>query len=212
MCLCWFLIFLILDGDRQWKRGCSRYVVLFSAGFAVPPPPTATRIMTRVTFCMCTPRQPPGNTRLTVQMVETTELPLWVRLLQLKPLGCSKHLLKKKNLPKVQNSGARLVLKAGKPNHVSYPRTHWLNLSTLCHSLLSNIAPVYMSDLLYGYSPSRQFHSFSYSRTYHSRHVKTETFGCSSFFSTTAPSVGNSLPRETEPFNISHCINFKTAV
>ena len=80
--------------------------------------------------------------------------------------GCPKHLEK---LQKVQNSAARLVLKAHKRDHVSpLLRTlHWLpvqarieyKLSTLCHSFFSDTAPVCLSDLLHVYSPSRQLRS-----------------------------------------------------
>ena len=65
--------------------------------------------------------------------------------------GCPKHLLEK--LQKVQNSAARLILKAHKRDHVSpLLRTlHWLpiqahiecKLSTLCQSFFSDTAPVY---------------------------------------------------------------------
>ena len=69
--------------------------------------------------------------------------------------GCPKHLLEK--LQKVQNSAAKLVLKAHKRDDVStLLRTrHWLpiqarieyKLSTLYHFFFSNTAPVYLSDL-----------------------------------------------------------------
>ena len=116
--------------------------------------------------------------------------------------GCPKHLEK---LQKVQNSAARLVLKAHKRDHVSpLLRTlHWLpfqasiefNLSTLCHSFFSDTAPVYLSDLLHVYSPSRQLCSSSDPRTLRSPQIKTKTFGHRSF-SCAAPSVRNSLSRE----------------
>ena len=91
---------------------------------------------------------------------------------------CPKHLLEK--LQKVQNSAARLVLKADEQDHVSpLLRTlHWLpiqarikyKLSTLCHSFFSDTAPVYLSVLLRVYSPSRQLRSSSDSKTTHSTH------------------------------------------
>ena len=75
--------------------------------------------------------------------------------------GCPKHLEK---LQKDQNSAARLVLKAHKRDHVSpLLRTlHWLpiqarieyKLSTLCHSLFSDTAPVTLSDFLHVFSPT----------------------------------------------------------
>ena len=82
--------------------------------------------------------------------------------------GCPKHLEK---LQKVQNSAARLVLKAHKRDHVSpLLRTlHWLpfqasiefNLSTLCHSFFSDTVPAYLSDFIHVYSPSGQLRSSS---------------------------------------------------
>ena len=80
---------------------------------------------------------------------------------------------------------------------------HWLpiqacieyKLSILCHSFFSETAPVYLSDLLHVYSPSRQLHSFSDSRTLRILHIKRKTFGHRSF-SYAALSVRNSLPRK----------------
>ena len=40
-----------------------------------------------------------------------------------------------------------------------------IKLSTLCHSFFSDTAPVYQSDLPHVYSPARQLHSSSDSRT-----------------------------------------------
>ena len=93
--------------------------------------------------------------------------------------GCPKDFFEK--LQKVQNSAARLVLKAHKRDHVSpLLRTlHWLpiqarikyKLSTLCHSFFSDTAPVYLSGLLRVYSPSRQLRSSSDSKnSTHSAH------------------------------------------
>ena len=127
-------------------------------------------------------------------------------------LGCSNHLLEK--LQKVQNSAARLVLKAHKRDRVSpLLRTlHWLpiqariefKLSRLCHSFFSDTAPVYLSDLLFVYSPSRQLRSSIDSRTLRIPHIKTKTFGHRSF-SHAAPSIWNSLPHEIR-HSASHCI------
>ena len=131
--------------------------------------------------------------------------------------GCPKHLLEK--LQKVHNSAARLVLKAHKRDHVSpLLRTlHWLpiqarieyKLSTVCHSFFSDTAPVYLSDLLRVYSPSRQLCSSSDSRTFCIPHIKTKTFGHRSF-SHAAPSVSNSLPHDIR--HIQSVTAFKTAL
>ena len=108
--------------------------------------------------------------------------------------GCPKHLLEK--LQKVQNSAARLVLKAHKRDHVSpLLRTlHWLpiqtriecKLSTHCHSFFSGRAPVYLSNLLRVYSPLRQLRFSSDSRTLRIPHIDQNIwtsfiFPCCSF-------------------------------
>ena len=90
------------------------------------------------------------------------------------------------------------VLKAHKRDHVSpLLRTlHWLpiqaciefKLSTLSHSFFSDTAPVYLSDFLRVYSPTRQLCSLSDSRTLRIPHIKTKTFGHHSF-SHAVPSV-----------------------
>ena len=131
--------------------------------------------------------------------------------------GCPRHPLEK--LQKVKNSAARLVLKVHKRDHVSpLLRTlHWLpiqariehKLSTLCHSFFSDTAPVYRSDLLRVYSPSRQLRSSSDSRTLNIPHIKTKTSGHRSF-SRAAPAVWNSLPREIS--QIQSITAFKTAL
>ena len=112
-----------------------------------------------------------------------------------------------------------LVLKAHKWDHVSpLLRTlHWLpipaciehKLSTLCNSPLSDTAPVDLSDLLRVYSPSRQLHSPSHSRTLHIPHIKIKTSGHRSI-SYTIPSVWNSLPHEI--WHSQSTTAFKTAL
>ena len=94
---------------------------------------------------------------------------------------------------------------------------HWLPIqahieykqSTLCCFFFSDATPVYLSDLLRVYSPSRQFCSPSDSRTLRIPHLKTKTFGHRSF-SYTTPSVWNSLPFEIR--HIQPTTAFKTAL
>ena len=129
---------------------------------------------------------------------------------------CRTHFPEK--LQKAQNSAARLVLKAHKRDHVSpLLRTlHWLpiharieyKLLTLCHSFFSDTTPVYQSDLLPVYSPSRQLSASSDSRTLRIPHIKTKIFGHHSF-SHAAP-VWNSLPHSIR--HISSATAFKTAL
>ena len=89
------------------------------------------------------------------------------------------------------------------------PSMYQYKLSTLCHSFLSDIALVYLSDLLCVYSQSRQLRSSSDSRTLRILHIKTKTFGYCSFFHA-APSVWNSLPHEIR--HIQSATAFKTAL
>ena len=131
--------------------------------------------------------------------------------------GSPKHLLEK--LQKVQNSAARLVLRANKWDHVSplHRTLHWLpiqarmkyKLSTLCHSFFSDTAIVYLSVLLRVYSPSWQLRSSSDSRTLCIPHIKIKTVGHRSL-SNAAPSVWNSLPHEIRGIQLTTA--FKTAL
>ena len=127
--------------------------------------------------------------------------------------GCPKHLFEKRQ--KIKNSAARLLPKAHKWDHVSsLLKTPLLliqpcieyKLSALHHFSFSDIAPVYLSDLLRVYSPSRQLHSSSDSRTLHIPHIKTKTFGRRSF-SHAAPSVWNSLPHEIRHIQLTTAFN-----
>ena len=69
------------------------------------------------------------------------------------------------------------------------------------HSFFSDTAPVYLSDLLHVYSPSRQLRFSSDSRT--------KTYGHRSY-SYAAPTVWNSLPREIR--HVPSITSFKTAL
>ena len=75
--------------------------------------------------------------------------------------------------------------------------------------LSSGTAPVYLSDLISVYSPSRQLCSSFDSRTLRIPHIKTKTFGHRSF-SHAAPSVWNSLPHDIR--HIRSVTSFKTAL
>ena len=88
--------------------------------------------------------------------------------------GSPKHLLDK--LQKVQNSAARLVFKARKHEHIKplLQKLHWLpivsriqyKVATLCYNSFTESYPVYLSELLTVYHPSRQLRSISDTRTY----------------------------------------------
>ena len=77
------------------------------------------------------------------------------------------------------------------------------------HSFFSDTAPVYLSDRLRVYSPSRQLRSSSDSRALRIPHIKTKTFGHRSF-SHAALSVWNALPHEIR--HIQSATAFKTAL
>ena len=131
--------------------------------------------------------------------------------------GCPQYLLHK--LQKIQNSAARLALKAKRSDHVQplLISLHWLpvqaridyKLATLCHAFFCNTAPSYLSDLLSVYSPSRELRSSADTRILRIPHIKTNAFGKRSF-SHAAPSVWNTLPRELR--YLDSPISFKAAL
>ena len=158
----------------------------------------------------------PKHTQLCYDILQESKpskitLNMTCSLLSLKLLCICKVLI-------IENVTALKVLKAHKQDHVSpLLRTlHWLpiqarieyKLSTLCHSFFSDTAPVYLSDLLCVYSPSRQLHSSSDSRTLRIPHIKTKTSRHHSL-SHAAPSVWNSLPHEIR--HVQSATAFKTA-
>ena len=96
-------------------------------------------------------------------------------------------------LQKVQNSAARLVLKAQKQEHVKalLQKLHWLpahsriqyKISTLCYNSFSETYPLYLSELLTVYYPSRQLRSILDTKTFRIPLTKTKTFGERAFLS-----------------------------
>ena len=129
---------------------------------------------------------------------------------------CPKQLIEK--LQKVQNSAARLknsklineiMFHPSSEFFTGCPSKHVSSISCQhSHSFFSDTAPVYLSDLLRVYSPSRQLRSSSDLRTLRIPHIKTKTFGHRSLFCV-ASSVWNSLPREIR--HIQSTIAFRTA-
>ncbi|KAK7096607.1 hypothetical protein V1264_005883 [Littorina saxatilis] len=115
--------------------------------------------------------------------------------------GCPLYLLHK--LQKVQNSAARLILKARKKDHVTPLRRtlHWLpiqarieyKLSTLCFHFFSASSPAYFSELLTVYTPARQLRSSSDSRTLVIPHTQSKAYGQRTF-AFCASTQWNSLP------------------
>ncbi|WP_419629831.1 hypothetical protein, partial [Thiolapillus sp.] len=115
--------------------------------------------------------------------------------------SCPNQLLNK--LQKVQNSAARLVFKARKQEHIKplLQKLHWLpvhsriqyKISTLCYNSFSETYPLYLSELLTVYYPSRQLRSILDTKTFRIPLTKTKTFG-ERAFSFTGPKQWNSLP------------------
>ena len=98
--------------------------------------------------------------------------------------GSPKRLLDK--LQKVQNSAARLVFKARKHEHIKplLQKFHRLpvvsrvqyKVATLCYNSFTESYPVYLSELLSVYHPSRQLRSISDTRTFRIPFTRTRTF------------------------------------
>ena len=109
------------------------------------------------------------------------------------------------NLQKVQNSAARLIFKCRKQNHISplLMSLHWLPInahieykfSVICHSFFFGLSPIYLSDLLFVYTPKRNLRSFSDNRILCIPKLRTKTFGHHSFYFA-APTIWNSLPSD----------------
>ena len=123
--------------------------------------------------------------------------------------GCPQYLLDK--LQRVQNSAARLIVKAKRRDHISpILRTlHWLPIQdrihhkilSVCHISLSDNGPAYLSDLLHTYTPSRQLRSSSDTRILRIPTVRTKTYGNRSF-SVQCPTLWNQLPK-----NLRHTVS-----
>ena len=115
--------------------------------------------------------------------------------------GCFQYHIEK--LQKIQNAAARLVTRTRKRDHITpiLHSLHWLpirarieyKLSVLCHNFFSGTCPLYLSDCLFIYSPSRNLRSSSDTRVLIKPSVRTKSFGERSF-SFCAPTVWNSLP------------------
>ena len=131
--------------------------------------------------------------------------------------GAPKQCIEK--LQKVQNSAARLVLKAKKHDHVTplLHSLHWLpiqaridyKLAVLCHNFFSDSCPSYLTELLSVYSPTRQLRSSADTRVLSVPTTRTKTFGERSF-SFCAAKQWNSLPLHIR--SIQTTKSFKTAL
>ena len=114
--------------------------------------------------------------------------------------GCPKYLLSK--LPKVQNNAARLIFRTTRSAHVTHllHSLHWLpieqrieyKLSLLCFKIISHQAPIYLSEVLHLYTPSRQLCSSTDTRVFRIPSFRTNSCGQRSF-SYQAPVIWNQL-------------------
>ena len=115
--------------------------------------------------------------------------------------GYPKYLLSK--LQKVQNNAARLIFRTTRSAHVilMLHSLHWqpteqrieYKLSLLCFKITSHQAPIYLSELLHLYTPSRHLRSSTDTRVFRIPSFRTKSFG-QRFFSYKAPVIWNQLP------------------
>ena len=106
-------------------------------------------------------------------------------------------------LQRVQNNAARLILKKKKSDHITplLKSLHWLpvdlrihyKILSLCYKSLNNSAPIYLSNSLHLYTPSRHLRSASDPLRLQTPRTKLSTFGPRSF-SAYGPHIWNTLP------------------
>ena len=115
--------------------------------------------------------------------------------------GCPKYLLSK--LQKVENNAARHISRTTRSARVTpmLHSLHWLpieqrieyKLSLLCFKIISHQAPIYLSELLHLYTPSRLLRSSTDIRVFRIPSFRTKTCG-QRCFSDQAPVIWNQLP------------------
>ena len=118
--------------------------------------------------------------------------------------GCPKYLHSKlKKIKIIRNNAARLIFGTTRSAHVT-PMLHSLHLlpieqrieyklSLLCFKIISHQAPIYLSELLHLYTPSRQLRSSTDTRVFGIPSFRTKSCGQRSF-SYQAPLIWNQLP------------------
>ena len=131
--------------------------------------------------------------------------------------GCPLYLIDK--LQKLQNSAARLVLRARKRDDIVHllHTLHWLpirarieyKISVLCHNYFSDSSPHYLCSCLSVYTPSRNLRSSLDTRILQTPVMRTKKYGERSF-SFFAPKTWNSLPSDIR--HISSSASFKLAL
>ena len=121
-------------------------------------------------------------------------------------VGCPQKLIKP--LQQVQNSAAKLIFRAKKTDHCTplLRDLHWLpieqrikyKIACICFHVISGTAPLYISDLLQVYVPSRSLRSAADDRLFRIPKFHREKHGGRAF-AHSAPQIWNSLP-----FSIRH--------
>ena len=111
--------------------------------------------------------------------------------------GCPKYLLSK--LQKVQNNAARLIFRTTTSAHVTpmLHSLHWLpveqGIEYKLSLIISHQTPIYLSELLHLYTPSRQLRSSTDTRVFRIPSFRTKSCDQRSFFYQ-APVIWNQLP------------------
>ena len=121
-------------------------------------------------------------------------------------------------LQRIQNTAARLVARVKKSDHISpvLRNLHWLPVRSriifkillITFKALHGQAPIYITDLLTRYNPTRTLRSSNQNLLLEPK-SKTVTHGDRTF-SVAAPKLWNSLPQEIR--SIDHLSSFKSAL
>ena len=109
-----------------------------------------------------------------------------------------------KKLQRVQNSAARLIVKAPKSSHITpiLKELHWLpvhlridyKIALFCFKALNGLAPEYIKNLLIPYNPTRSLRSSGKNLLVEPQ-TRLKTYGDRAF-SSSGPRIWNSLPLE----------------
>jgi hypothetical protein len=122
-----------------------------------------------------------------------------------------------KRLQRIQNTAARVVVRASKYEHITpvLQKLHWLpvkqrvefKIILLTFKALNGLAPIYISDLLKPYTPTRNLRSGGRLLLKEQRY-KLKTYGGRAF-SITAPKLWNSLPVDIKSCETVNCFKSK---
>jgi hypothetical protein len=115
--------------------------------------------------------------------------------------SCPQYLLNR--LQNLQNNAARMIFRVRKSEHISphLQALHWLpielrikyKIACLAFGAFTQTGPVYLTDMIHAYTPSRTLRSSADTSILCTPRVNTKSFGERSFCYS-APLVWNSLP------------------